>query len=209
MPFLALASERVLWVQAAEGRMRYVLALAAVLGMVMSGRVAAQPAAEAYFFRSNDAGQTWCGFSNQEQFKEDSYQREPGDTFRVNYSSGKIVEVTRQTQAHDGVQMEREPWIVIDRYRFSENGMTLTRASILVTSNLMPIQEVTIMAGKAGPFRLVRVTTMDGKEVPAETLANVSLPAIPVITDMSDTPFMRLLAQMRKDRTTVRLCTTP
>jgi hypothetical protein len=61
------------------------------------------------------------------------------------------------------------------------------------------------MGGKAGPFRRVGIARLDGSQEEVDA-AGIEFPPVPVIPDLSGTPFMAPAAQMRS-RSIDTLCT--
>ena len=158
--------------------------------------LAAQPASESFSVLLKDDGHVWCAYKNQEEFKADATSLKPTENVRITYKSSVIAELTHQIDAESG------DWIVIDKYTPSNGDLLLKRANLIVQPNLQIIQEATIHDGKAGAFRVVSVTTLDGKNA---GLSNVDLPALPPITNLAVQPFVRVVAEMRR-RAVAKLC---
>jgi hypothetical protein len=91
---------------------------------------------------------------------------------------------------------------VIDKYKFSKEGVLLRRANLLAQENLQIIQEATIRAGQASALHVVSVTTLDGKKA---KLSTVDYPAVSVRTDLLSTPFVRVVAELRM-KAVAKLC---
>jgi hypothetical protein len=173
---------------------------AAFLALAMTcSAFAAQPSSKSYWFLTKPGDHTWCGYSNQFAFEADAAKLRPGESARATYSSGRLAEVTYQ------VEPESADWIVIDKYTRIGGDLRLRRANLLAQENLEIIEETLIAKGKARPFRLVRTTTLDGKEVKASHV--LDLPSVPVRSTMSAMPFMAVLTEMQS-RGIAKLCKT-
>jgi len=156
----------------------------------------AQILSRSYWLMLMDDGRTWCGYSEEAEFKSEADKLKPTETARITYSPDRLLELTYQVEPESG------DWIVIDKYTPSGDEILLRRASLLTQSNLQVIQDTTIRQGKAEPFRIVNITTLDGKK--AET-SDIDFPSVPVRTNLSSTPFVALAAEMRS-RSLATLC---
>ena len=170
--------------------------IAAVVALGSVVCLAAQPTSESFNVLLKDDGHTWCAYKNQDEFKADAAALKPTESVRITYQASAITELTYQVDAESG------DWIVIDKYTPSNGDLLLKRANLMVQPNLQIIQEATIHDGKASAFRVVSVTTLDGKKA---ELSNVDFPAIPQITDLVVQPFVRVVAEMRS-RAVAKLC---
>jgi len=157
---------------------------------------AAQPASESFNLLLKGDGHTWCAYKDPADFKADAASLKPTDSARITYQAGTLAELTYQVEAESG------DWIVIDKYTPSNGDILLRRANLMAQQNLQIIQETTVHDGKAGPFRVVSVTTLDGKKA---ELSNVDFPGVPVKTDLLSQPFVQVVADMRT-RTLTKLC---
>jgi hypothetical protein len=170
--------------------------LAAVFALGSVACSAAQPASESFSVLLEDDGHTWCAYTNQDEFRADVAALKPTDSVRITYQANALADLTYQIEAESG------DWIVIDKYTPSNGDLLVKRANLLAQENLQVTQEATIHDGKAGPFHIVSVTTLDGKKA---ELSNVDLPAVPVKTDLADQTFVRVVAEMRS-RALAKLC---
>lgn len=171
---------------------------AAFLALAMACSACAAPThSRSYWLLSKGEDHTWCGYSNQSEFKADAAKVHPGESARVTYTSGQLAEVTYQAEP------ESADWIVIDKYTRSGKELHLQRANLLAQQNLEIIEETVVAEGKARPFRVVRVTTLDGKK--AKAPADLDLPVVPVRTAMTAMPFMGVVDEMRS-RSIAKLC---
>lgn len=144
------------------------------------------------------AGHVWCGFSDTTAFEAEASKLMPTESARVTYSSGKLTEVTDQVEPESG------DWIVIDKYTPSNNEVHLRRANLLTQENLEVIQSAVIRAGKVGPFRVVGVTTLEGKKATISSM-DFYFPDVPVRTSMARIPFMAIVTEMRS-RSISKVC---
>jgi hypothetical protein len=170
------------------------IAAVVALGSVVCST--AQPTTESFNVLLKDDGHTWCAYKNQDEFRADAAALKPTESVRITYEASAITELTHQVDAESG------DWIVIDKYTPSNGDLLLKRANLMVQPNLQIIQEATIHDGKAGAFRVVSVTTLDGKKA---ELSNVDFPTIPQITDLVVQPFVRVVTELRS-RTVAKLC---
>jgi hypothetical protein len=148
----------------------------------------AQSLPESYSVLLKDDGYTWCAYKDPEEFKSAAAMLQPTDSARITYSSNELTELTYQVEAESG------DWIVVDKYTPADEDVLLRRANLLAQENLQIIQETSIHEGKALPFRIVSVSTLDGKTA---ELPKVNFPVVPVKTDLSASPFVRLVMEIR------------
>jgi hypothetical protein len=182
-----------------EAKMRFTVILLALA--IVSSAVGAQTVSKTYWLLEKDADGSWCGYTKQSEFKIDVAKLQPSETVRVTYSSGRLAEVTVQIEAESG------DWVTVDQYTPSGNEILLRRANLLVQPSLEVIQATTIRGGKRQPFHIVQVQTLDGKkaQAPSNLGDYLPTPSVPVITDLSRTPFMRIVLEMRR-RSVDKLC---
>ena len=176
----------------------------AVLFLVLatvSSAVGARTVSKSYWLLENDSDGSWCGYTKQSEFKKDVVKLQPYETVRVTYSSGQLAEATVQIEPESG------DWVTVDQYKSSGNEILLRRATLLAQPQLEVIQATTIRGGKWKPFHIVHVTTLDGKKAkaPSDLGDYMPDPSVPVITDLSSTPFMRIVVEMRR-RAVDKLC---
>ena len=155
---------------------------------VVSLSASAQAGSKSYWLLSRDDGHIWCGYSDMTDFKSEADKLKPTKSARVTYASGKLAELTYQVEPESG------DWIVIDKYTPSANKVVLRRANLLTQENLQVIQSAVIRGGKAEPFRVVSVTTLDGKKTKA---SNIDFPDVPIRTSLARISFMAVVAEMR------------
>lgn len=134
-------------------------------------------------------GQTWCAYKNPSDFQAEVERVKPTDSARVTFAAGKLAELTYQIEAESG------DWIVVDKYTPKDGGAVLRRANLLAQENRQVIQEAAIREGKADPFRVVSVSTLDGKK--AELSPDADLPEVPVSTDLKAIPPVQIVTQLR------------
>ena len=161
----------------------------------------AQTVSKSYWLLEKDSDGSWCGYTNQSEFKIDAAKLQPSETVRVTYSSGRLAEVTVQMEPESG------DWVTVDQYKLSENGILLRRANLLVQPQLEVIETTIVRGGKWKPFHIVHVTTLDGKKARAPSNLGDYMPSVPVpvITDLPGTPFMKIVVEMRR-RSVDKLC---
>ena len=164
--------------------MRFI-GLAAIL-MAMSCAASAQT----YWLMAQDGGHTWCGYANAVEFTTDAERLKPVDSVKVTYSADKLAEFIYQLEPESG------DWIVVDTYTPSGDAMILRRTNLLTRESLQIVQETSIRAGKAEPFRVVGTQALGGKA--SKAFSDGDLPAVKVITTLSDQPFLAVAADMRK-----------
>jgi hypothetical protein len=170
--------------------------------MVMFGLAACSaaqtvPASESYSVLLMDDGQTWCAYRSPSEFETEAMRVMPTESVRLTYTANRLSELTHQVEAESG------DWIVIDRYTLADGGATLRRATLLAQANRQVIQEAVIQGDTNSAFRVVSVSTLDGTR--SELPPNVDLPELPVSTDLSVTPFARIVRDMR-DLSIGKLC---
>lgn len=175
-----------------------------VATMLMLGLAACSSAqtiqrSESYLLLLTDDGHTYCGYTDPVEFETVAMSLKPLESARITYSADRLLEFTYQVEAESG------DWIVVDKYTATEDGANLRRANLLATGNLQVIQEAVILAGTVGPLRTINVITLDGKET--KLPPNVDFPEISIKTDLLADPFMRVVAEMRSQSTSM-LCKT-
>lgn len=134
-------------------------------------------------------GQTWCAYKSPSDFQAEVEKVKPTDSARVTFAAGKLVELTYQIEAESG------DWIVVDKYTPKDDGAVLRRANLLAQENRQVIQETAIRGGKADPFHVVSVSTLDGKK--AELSPTANLPEVPVGTNLTAIPPVQIVVQLR------------
>lgn len=154
------------------------------------------PVIETYSILLKEDRQTWCAYKNSDEFHAEVAKLKPIESARITYAGNKFVELTYQIEAESG------DWIVIDKYTPMNGGIVLRRANLFAQENLQVIQEATIRWDMADPFRVISVSTLDGK---IAELTNVDFPAIPVRTNPLAAPFMQIVTEMRS-RSLGKLC---
>jgi hypothetical protein len=163
-----------------------------------SGTQAQTNSEQSYWLLARDDGHTWCGYKNMSEFTSDVNKQMPTQSARVTYLAGQPTEFTYQVAPESG------DWVVVDRYTLSKDGMILRRANLLAQKNLQIVQETTIHDGKIEPFRVITVTTLDGKKTDS---SNTDLPAVSVRTRLSEIPFVAVTTEMQS-RFIAKLCKT-
>lgn len=157
---------------------------------------AAQSLTESYSVLLREDGQTWCAYRDLGEFTSEATKLKPTESARITYSSNKLMELTYQIEAESG------DWIVVDKYTATNSELVLRRANLMAQENLQVIQEMVVHGEGADQFRLVSVTTLDGKRV---ELPNIDFPAVPIRADLSATPFVKVVAEMHS-RSIGKLC---
>ncbi len=176
-----------------------VLAFAAVSACASaqtSSGASPETSSASYWLLLKGDGRTWCGYRDSAEFKPAAASQKPSESARVTYSSDRLTELTYQIEPESG------DWIVVDKYTLTDSAVFLRRANLLAQQNLEIIQQTTIRGGKAEPLRKVSVTTLDGKQAEA---SNIDFPDVPVRTNLTEMPLMRVVAEMRT-RGISRLC---
>lgn len=171
------------------------IALILTLAVLLDG-ASAETASQSYWVLAKDDGRTWCGYTEETEFKSEADKLKPVEVVRMTYSSDTLMELTYQ------VEPENADWIVIDKYTPSGAEILLRRANLLIQRQLQVIQDTTIRQGKAEPFRLVSIKTFDGENTDA---SNIDFPSVPVRTNLTATPFVAVVAEMRS-RSLTTLC---
>lgn len=166
-------------------------------GLAACSNAQTVPVSESYSVLLKDDGQTWCAYKDPSEFQAESTNLKPTESVRITYSADKVSELTYQVEAESG------DWIVIDKYTPTDGVTTLRRASLLAQQNLQVIQEAAIRGDKPDSFHLVSVSTLDGKK--AELPPNMDFPEISVRTNLSATPFVQVVDEMRS-RSFGKLC---
>ena len=115
----------------------------AAVSTALAFGVSAQVASLSYWLLLRDNGRTWCGYTNQDEFKSDVKELGPTDTVRVTFSADTLTEVTYQIEPESG------DWVVVDKYTPIKDDLALRRANLLTQPNLEVIQETFIHGGKA------------------------------------------------------------
>jgi hypothetical protein len=180
-----------------QGLMRLALAIGAL--MALSCGAYAQVASTSYWLLLKDNGHTWCGYADTAEFRSDVKNLKPLESARVTFSSDKLMEVTYQLSAESG------DWVVVDKYTPSNDRLVLRRANLLQQPpGFEIIEETSIHGGKVEPFHVVSTTTLDGKTVDA---SNADIPAVSVVTNLSEAPFVAVVTEMRR-RSVSKLCKT-
>lgn len=133
--------------------------------------------------------QTWCAYNSPSDFQSKVATAQPTESARVSFTANKLTELTYQTSAESG------DWILVDKYTVRGGGVVLRRANLLAQENLQVIQESYIREGKVGPFRLVRVSTLDGRK--AELSPEVDLPEVAAQTDLLNSPPVQVAVELR------------
>lgn len=151
-----------------------------------------------YWLLLKGDGRTWCGYTDNAEFMSDVKNLGPTETARATYTSGVVSEATYQVEPESG------DWVVVDKYTPSSGGLVLRRANLLTQENLQIIEEATIHAGKAGSFRTLSTTTLDGKK-PQAPDPSIDLPTVPIRTSFADMPYVTVAAEMQKQSVS-KLC---
>jgi hypothetical protein len=149
-----------------------------------------QTSSSTYWFASGPKRLVWCGFTNEAAFKAAAERQNPTESARISISAGALKELTYQVQPESG------DWIVIDKYSPTKGGMVLKRANLLAQENLQIIQQARIVGGSAQPFKTENVTTLDGK--PAKVGGQIDYPVVPIRTNASQFPFMKLVSALTR-----------
>ena len=149
----------------------------------------AQSTSSTYWLMSSNDG-SWCGYSNEAKFKAKVDTAPPLESAKVTYLSNTLREVTYQAQAESG------DWMVIDRYTLTDTGTVLRRANMFAGQQVEVVQEAAIRNGKAGPLRTVSVASLDPKQ--KTDTADLDYPDLPVVTNLTSTPYVTLAALMRR-----------
>jgi hypothetical protein len=149
-----------------------------------------------YFLFVKDDGQTWCGYSDKNDFSSAIQDLVPTESARVTYNSMELTEVTYQATPESG------DWIITDKYTPDNNKILFKRVTLLSQSRLQVIQESTIDENTIAPPRTISISMLDGKNVDA---SNVDLPEMKVMANLSDFSFMKLVKEMR-DKSIAKLC---
>jgi hypothetical protein len=151
--------------------------VAALVLTALSFGAPAQVASTTYWLLSKQDGHTWCGYADMAEFTSDVKNRTPTESARATYASDKLIEVT---------------------YKFTpaNDQLILRRANSLAQDNLRIVEETFIHGGRVEPFHILSTTTLDGTK--AEAPSSIDLPSVSVITDLSKTPFLAAVAEMRR-----------
>lgn len=169
--------------------------LAVLICAICSLPVYAGDSSQTFWLLEKGDWHTWCGYASLDDFKTQAERLRPTDTIRITYSSNRLSELTYQVNSESG------DWIVIDRYTPLDDQLRLKRANLLVQPKLEVIQETTITSGKAQPFRVVRVKSLGQKGPGAKVdISKLDYPSVKFISNISAAPFMKIVAEMRKQK---------
>jgi hypothetical protein len=166
------------------------LVAAVALTALSFGAPAQVSSSVSYWLFLKGDGRTWCGYTNRDEFTSDAKNRTPTESAKATYASNKLIEVTYQVTPESG------DWVVVDKYTPTNDQLILRRANSLAQDNLRIIEETSIHGGRVEPFHVLSTTTLDGKKV--EASSSVDLPSVSVITDLFGTPFLAVVAEMRR-----------
>jgi hypothetical protein len=164
--------------------------VAALVLTALSFGAPAQVASTTYWLLLKQDGHTWCGYTDMAEFTSNVKNRTPTESARATYASDKLIEVTYQVGSESG------DWVVVDKYTPASDQLILRRANSLAQDNLRIIEETSIRGGRVEPFHVLSTTTLDGTK--AEAPSSIDLPSVSVITDLSKTPFLAVVAEMRR-----------
>jgi hypothetical protein len=158
---------------------------------VLSSTGSAQVPSKSYWLLLKQDGHTWCGYTNMDEFTSDvgKMRPKPEESAKITYASDKLIEAINQVEPQSG------DWVVIDKYTPAKDQLVLRRTNLLTQDSLQIIEETFIRGGRAEPFQVLSTTTLDGEK--AES-SGVDLPSVPVKTDLSGTPFLAVVVEMRK-----------
>jgi hypothetical protein len=173
--------------------------VAALVLTALSCAASAQVASTTYWLLLKQDGHTWCGYTDMAEFTSDVKNRTPTESARATYAFDKLIEVTYQVGSESG------DWVVVDKCMPANDQLILRRANSLAQDNLRIIEETSIHGGRVEPFHVLSTTTLDGTK--AEAPSSVDLPSVSVITDLSKTPFLTVVAEMRQQSIS-KLCRT-
>ena len=151
--------------------------------------LSAQSSSHTYWAMLRDDS-TWCGYVNEAKFKSIVNKTPPLESAKVTYVSDTLREVTYQAQGESG------DWIVIDRYTLTDTGTVLRRANVFVGQQVKVVQEATIRNGRAGPFRVTDVASLDPRQE-ADTVG-LDYYGLPVVTDLNAAPYMTVVTAIRR-----------
>jgi hypothetical protein len=168
------------------------LGLDPALGLtVLSCTSVAQVPSMSYWLLLKQDGHTWCGYTNMDEFTSDvgKMRPKPEESATVTYASDKLIEAIDQVEPQSG------DWVVIDKYTPAKDQLILRRTNLLTQDSLQIIEETSIRGGRVEPFRVLSTGKLDGEKADA---SNVDLPPVPVKIDLSGTPFLAVVAEMRK-----------
>lgn len=149
----------------------------------------AQSATHTYWAVLRDYGE-WCAYANEARFRSIVDKSPPLESAKVTYVSDTLREVTYQAQAESG------DWMVIDRYTLTDTGTVLRRGNVFVGQQVEVVQEATIRNGRAGPFRVTKVASLQPKQKP--DTVDLDYPGVPVVTDLNAAPYMTLVTSVRR-----------
>ncbi len=153
--------------------------------------VTAAQGSESYSALLREEDETWCAYKNPTDFQAKAESVKPTDSARVTFTGDKLTELTYQIEAESG------DWILVDKYTPNDwGGVVLRRVNLLAQANLRVIQETVIRGGKADPFHVVSVSTLDGG-TRAELSPDVDLPEVPVKTDLLAVTPVQVVVQLR------------
>jgi hypothetical protein len=169
---------------------------AALLLLMVSSGVSAQDTSSTYWGLLTADGSMWCGYADHAEFTAKARKEAPHDSTRVKYSArNELLEITDQLDPESG------DWRIIDTYTPSGEGVHLVRTNLL---GVTVIEETTIRAGQAAPFRITSLTTLDGQKTNADP-SKIVLPDVPARAGLDQIPFMALAAEMHRN-SIKRLC---
>lgn len=167
--------------------MRLIVCTVALAAMPCA--LAAQSTTHTYWAVLRDYGE-WCAYANEARFKSIVGKSPPLESAKVTYVSDTLREVTYQAQAESG------DWMVIDRYTLTDTGTVLRRGNVFAEKQVEVVQEATIRNGRAGPFRVTRVASLQSKQKP--DTVGLDYPGMPVVTDLNATPYIALVTSVRR-----------
>jgi len=167
---------------------RIVLLIGMSLATSMSS---AQGFSRSYWLVADNQRHEWCGYIDPSAYQSEAAKLKATHSAIVTYKLGELTGLTQQWVADNG------SWVVIDQYTPSRGVLQLQRTDMLPRQDLRVVQSASIQGGKIGPLRTREVTTLQGQ--PASAPANLTLPAVAVLTDLSKAPYMLLVTQMRHE----------
>lgn len=172
------------------------LATMLMMGLAAGSDAQTVPVPESYSVLLKNDGWTWCGYKDPTEFQAEATGLRPTERARITYSANELVELTYQLEAESG------DWIVIDKYTPTVGGAVLRRENLFAEQGLHVIQEAVIRGDKADPFRVVSVSTPDGKRA---ELPTIDFSEISIRTNLSAAPFVQVVTEMRS-RSLGKLC---
>lgn len=172
------------------------MATALVVGLAACSGAQTAQEPETYSLLLKGDSQIWCAYRNQVDFQVEAMNLRPTESARVTYSFNRLSKLVYQVEAESG------DWIVIDEYTPTDRGAVLRRTNLLAQENLRVVQETVIRGDSVDPFHVVTVSTLDGAKA---QLPEVDLPEVSVNTNLSEIPFVQVVAEIRS-RAIERLC---